>query len=151
MAKKNLKSLIASINQNVQSAEAAEASPLPAPPTREPAPKAKAAPTRPPKLQEPPPAHVETTAPAEPPALAPADSPKRKGRQAKPTSFWLFEADRTRLNELGMILYSQGIAPNNTLLLRAALKLAPTDYRLADAVRELLAQDGRAKGNKAKE
>jgi hypothetical protein len=148
MAKKNLKSLIASINQNVQSAEA---SPLPAPPTRAPAPTTKAAPTRPPKLQEPPPIHVETTAPAEPPAPAPAESPKRTGRQAKPTSFWLFESDRTRLNELGMILYSQGIAPNNTLILRAALKLAPTDYRLADMVRDLVQQDGRSRASRAKE
>jgi hypothetical protein len=50
-----------------------------------------------------------------------------------------------------MILYSQGIAPNNTLILRAALKLAPTDYRLADMVRDLVQQDGRSRASRAKE
>jgi len=150
MAKKNLKSLIAKINQNVQAAELPEPEPK-APDTApaQPAPKQQAVAPTPTKAPP-----VPAAQPVEDSELSEASAeptPKRSNRTTKPTSFWLYDSDRARLTELGMLLYAQGIAPNNALLFRAALKLAPTDYRLVDTVRELMAQDGRVKANKAKE
>jgi hypothetical protein len=42
-----------------------------------------------------------------------------------------------------MLLYQQGIKPSDNLILRAALRLMPTDHRLVEKVHELLEKDGR--------
>ena len=62
------------------------------------------------------------------------------GKQA---AFWLDDEDRALFHECSMLLYSQGIKPSHNLILRAALRLVPSDHRLTEKVKELLAQDGR--------
>jgi hypothetical protein len=62
------------------------------------------------------------------------------GRQA---AFWLDDEDRKIFREAGMILYHQEIKPSDNLILRAAIRLMPTDHRLVEQVRLLLERDGR--------
>ena len=62
------------------------------------------------------------------------------GRQA---AFWLDDEDRKIFREAGMILYHQEIKPSDNLILRAAIRLMPTDHRLVEQVRSLLERDGR--------
>ena len=62
------------------------------------------------------------------------------GRQA---AFWLDDEDQKIFREVGMSLYAQGIKPSDNLILRAALRLMPTDYRLVEQVRSLLERNGR--------
>jgi hypothetical protein len=62
------------------------------------------------------------------------------GRQA---AFWLDDEDRKIFREVGMLLYHQEIKPSDNLILRAAIRLIPTDHRLVEQVRLLLERDGR--------
>lgn len=62
------------------------------------------------------------------------------GRQA---AFWLDDEDRKIFREVGMLLYQQEIKPSDNLILRAAIRLMPTDHRLVEQVRLLLERDGR--------
>jgi hypothetical protein len=62
------------------------------------------------------------------------------GRQA---AFWLDDEDRKIFREVGMLLYQQEIKPSDNLILRAAIRLMPTDHRLVEQVRLLAERDGR--------
>ena len=78
-------------------------------------------------------------------------SSSRKGRTTKPRSvnsgrpaaFWVGDGDREIFHELGMLLYTQGIKPSDSLILRAAIRLMPRDHRFIEEVRTLQALDGR--------
>jgi hypothetical protein len=61
----------------------------------------------------------------------------------KPGAFWLDDSDRRIFHELGMLLYSQGIRPSDSLILRAAIRLMPRDHRFIEQIRKLQSQDGR--------
>ena len=81
----------------------------------------------------------KTSKPARKPAQ-PTPAGTSSGRQA---AFWLDDEDRGIFREVGMLLYQQGIKPSDNLILRAALRLMPTDHRLIEKVHELLERDGR--------
>jgi len=72
--------------------------------------------------------------------VAPAAAGSSSGRQA---AFWLDDEDRAIFREVGMNLYSQGIKPSDSLILRAAIRLMPRDHRFIEEVRALQTQDGR--------
>ena len=62
------------------------------------------------------------------------------GKQA---AFWLNDEDRAIFNELVILLRSQGVKASENLVLRAALRMVPKDYRLVEKIRELMQNDGR--------
>ena len=72
--------------------------------------------------------------------VANATAGTSSGRQA---AFWLDDEDRKIFREVGMLLYQQEIKPSDNLILRAAIRLMPTDHRLVEQVRLLLERDGR--------
>jgi hypothetical protein len=93
---------------------------------------------------------------SEPPVEKPAKPkageavPRKKARSIAPSTssgkqaaFWLDDEDRGIFREVGMLLYQQGIKPSDNLILRAAIRLMPTDHRLVEKVHELLERDGR--------
>lgn len=61
----------------------------------------------------------------------------------KPAAFWVDDSDRQIFHELGMLLYTQGIKPSDSLILRAAIRLMPKDHRFIEQIRALQTQDGR--------
>lgn len=83
------------------------------------------------------------------PSLVPKPETKPEPVAEKPkgsatSAFWLQEEDRAMFREANMLLLGAGIRPNDSLILRALLRLAhPFDTRLIEKCRELLEQDGR--------
>jgi predicted nucleic acid-binding protein len=69
-----------------------------------------------------------------------------KTRRGKAVQFWLHDEDRKLIRELAAYLSTQGLRPTDSLIVRAALRLAPADARLLEAFREALSQDGRYRG-----
>lgn len=130
----------------------------------------KAAPATP--VAPPPEAHPETTppepaSPAEPPVSATASQPsvpapdpkarprtpanaekppqKKARRVGKPVQFWLHEEDRMLVRELAAWLAGQGIRPTDSMVVRAALRMAKTGPGFLEAYRKAALLDGRLK------
>ena len=78
-----------------------------------------------------------------PPVNLPRPSPKASAFTGKQAAFWLNDEDRAIFNELVMLLRSQGVKASENLVLRAALRMVPKDYRLVEKIRELMQSDGR--------
>jgi len=70
-------------------------------------------------------------------------SAKMRSFTGKQAAFWLNDEDRAIFNELVMLLRSQGVKASENLVLRAALRMVPKDYRLVEKIRELMQNDGR--------
>ncbi len=98
---------------------------------------------------------------AEPPRKEPAaaEVPRKAARRAdapaapisrigKPVQFWLHEEDRRLVRELAAWLAGQGIRPTDSLVIRAALRMAKTGGELLDAARQSAQLDGRLKQRK---
>ena len=84
---------------------------------------------------KPTPAAAEQSTPAPP-------TPRRVG---KPVQFWLHEADRTLIRELSAWLAGQGIRPTDSMVVRAALRMARTGPGLLECYRHAASLDGRLK------
>ena len=81
----------------------------------------------------------------EPEPPPPAAAPGRAARSGKPVQFWLHEADRKIIRELAAWLAGQGIRSTDSMVVRAALRMAKTGPGLLTAYREAAALDGRLK------
>jgi hypothetical protein len=139
MPKKDKKAaLLAKISSNVDAASASQNAAEPAPLTpsggEKAAPPASLVASQPMRNQM-------LTAATEP--LSGAESVANTAPNGKAVSFWLDAQDRAILHEFGMLLYSHGIRPTHTLIVRAALRLLPRDHRLVEMIRMLNKQDRR--------
>jgi len=72
--------------------------------------------------------------------------------KTKMTTFLMNDSDRDIFHQLGMLLYTQGITPSNSIIIRAAIRSVPRDHRFIEEVMALQTQDGRKirhrRGNK---
>jgi hypothetical protein len=80
---------------------------------------------------------------AEAPPPAASVTPVKSSRAGKPVQFWLHEEDRKRIRELAAWLAGQGIRPTDSMVVRAALRLAKTGPELLAAYQQAAALDGR--------
>jgi hypothetical protein len=77
---------------------------------------------------------------ATPPATA---TPAAGRRIGKPVQFWLHEEDRKLVRELAAWLAGQGIRPSDSMVVRAALRIAKTGPAFLAAYQEAALLDGR--------
>jgi len=82
---------------------------------------------------------------SEPPPPAAAAPAKTAARSGKPVQFWLHEADRQIIRELAAWLAGQGIRSTDSMVVRAALRMAKTGPALLNAYKDAAALDGRLK------
>jgi hypothetical protein len=78
---------------------------------------------------------------------APAVEPVKAvaGRIGKPVQFWLHEEDRKLIRELSAWLAGQGIRPSDSMVVRAALRMANPGAAWLDCYRSAALLDGRLK------
>jgi hypothetical protein len=76
--------------------------------------------------------------------IAPAEK-KLKSRKGKPVQFWMHDDDRKLVRELSAWLAGQGLRTTDSLVVRAALRLAKTGGGLIEAYWEAAKLDGRLK------
>ena len=74
--------------------------------------------------------------------------PVSRSRVGKPVQFWLHDEDRQLVRELAAWLAGQGIRPTDSMVIRAALRMAKTGGELLDAARQAAQLDGRLKQHK---
>jgi hypothetical protein len=67
------------------------------------------------------------------------------GRKGKQTQFWLHDVDRKLIRELSAWLAGQGLRPTDSMIIRAALRMAKTGGGLIEAYWEAAKVDGRLK------
>jgi hypothetical protein len=67
-------------------------------------------------------------------------APRRVG---KPVQFWMHEEDRRLIRELAAWLAGQGVRPTDSMVVRAALRMAKTNAAFLDAYRDAAQLDGR--------
>lgn len=96
------------------------------------------------------PAIVPTVAPetAEPmkPSRKPAVAKKSgESKRGKPAQFWMHDVDRKLLRELAAWLAGQGVRTTDSLVIRAALRLAKPGSALLEAYWQSAKFDGRIK------
>jgi hypothetical protein len=70
---------------------------------------------------------------------------KPKGRGGRPIQFWFHDDDRRLIRELAAWLAGQGLRPTDSLVVRAALRMAKTGGALLEAYHEEARLDGRLK------
>ena len=70
---------------------------------------------------------------------------KAKSRIGKPVQFWMHDEDRKLVRELSAWLAGQGLRPNDSMVIRAVLRLAKTGSGLIEAYWEAAKLDGRLK------
>ena len=70
---------------------------------------------------------------------------KPKGRIGKPVQFWMHDEDRKLIRELSAWLAGQGTRPSDSMVIRAALRLAKTGDGLLEAYWQAAKLDGRLK------
>lgn len=76
--------------------------------------------------------------------MAKESSATNPGRRAgKPVQFWLHERDSKTVRHLAAWVASQGFRPSDSMIVRAALRIAKTDANLLAACREEALLDGR--------
>jgi hypothetical protein len=71
-----------------------------------------------------------------------------RSRVGKPVQFWLHDEDRRLVRELAAWLAGQGERPTDSMVIRAALRMAKTDPDLLKAYRQASQLDGRLKQHK---
>jgi hypothetical protein len=70
---------------------------------------------------------------------------KPKSQIGKPVQFWMHDEDRKLVRELSAWLAGQGIRPSDSMVIRAALRLAKTGSGLLEAYWQAAKLDGRIK------
>jgi hypothetical protein len=75
----------------------------------------------------------------------------QKTRIGKAITFWFHDEDRRLIRELSAWLAGQGLRPTDSMVVRAALRMAKTGSALVDAYRQEAELDGRIKRNKPTE
>jgi hypothetical protein len=75
---------------------------------------------------------------------------KPKARKGKQVQFWFHEEDGKLVRELSAWLAGQGVRPTDSLVIRAALRTAPTGTGFLQAYRKAAELDGRLKKHKVK-
>ena len=118
---------------------------VPAETTVQTAPPPETAPQQPAPIPVAPPAPVAAAPqplqmPVMPKLTKPSQAAAFTGKQA---AFWINDDDRAIFNELVMLLRSQGVKASDNLVMRAALRMVPKDYRLVEKIQELMKNDGR--------
>jgi hypothetical protein len=93
---------------------------------------------------------VEATETAEPmkrhSSKKPATAKKSaEGKRGKPVQFWMHDDDRKLVRELSAWLAGQGVRPSDSMVIRAALRLAKTGSGLLEAYWQAAKLDGRIK------
>ena len=68
-------------------------------------------------------------------------------KRGKPVQFWMHDEDRKLVRELSAWLAGQGVRPSDSMVIRAALRLARTGSGLLDAYWQAAKLDGRIKRN----
>jgi hypothetical protein len=96
------------------------------------------------KTSVPSPEPLLTTGNGSAPASEPA-APVKAGRIGKPVQFWLHEEDRKLIRELSAWLAGQGIRPSDSMVVRAALRMASPGAAWLDCYRSAALLDGRLK------
>jgi hypothetical protein len=81
------------------------------------------------------------------PTVEPALTPASRSRQGKAVQFWLHDEDRKIVRELSAWLAGQGIRPSDSMVIRAALRLAQPGGALMGAYRQAAQLDGRLRRN----
>ena len=76
------------------------------------------------------------------PSKQPKTAPTKAKRGAA-VQFWLRDEDRQTIRELAAYLATQGHRPTDSLIVRAALRLARADASLISAFQQAQALDGR--------
>ncbi len=92
----------------------------------------------------------EESAPAKPSAISDphsktASGKKSKSKVGKPVQFWMHDEDRKLVRELSAWLAGQGIRPSDSMVIRAALRMAKVGSPLVEAYWEAAKLDGRIK------
>jgi hypothetical protein len=80
-----------------------------------------------------------------PPAEKAATAASASRKVGKPVQFWLHEGDRKIIRELAAWLAGQGIRPTDSMVVRAALRMAKTGPGLLECYRDAALLDGRLK------
>ena len=78
------------------------------------------------------------------------DAAAPKSRVGKPAQFWLHDEDRRLLRELAAWLAGQGLRPTDSMVVRAALRMAKTGGDLLEAYWQASQLDGRLKHSKSR-
>jgi hypothetical protein len=68
-------------------------------------------------------------------------------KRGKPVQFWMHDEDRKLVRELSAWLAGQGVRPSDSMVIRAALRLAKTGSGLLEAYWQAAKLDGRIKRN----
>ena len=68
-----------------------------------------------------------------------------EGKRGKPVQFWMHDDDRKLVRELSAWLAGQGVRPSDSMVIRAALRLAKTGSGLLEAYWQAAKLDGRIK------
>jgi hypothetical protein len=89
-----------------------------------------------------------TPAPAAALAKAPVSPPKPARRIGKPVQFWMHEEDRKIVRELAAWLAGQGIRPTDSMVVRAALRMAKPGGSFLDTYRQSALLDGRLRASR---
>jgi hypothetical protein len=76
---------------------------------------------------------------------------KPKARVGSAITFWFHDEDRRLIRELAAWLAGQGLRPTDSMVVRAALRMAKTGGALVEAYRQEAELDGRIKRNKTSE
>lgn len=72
---------------------------------------------------------------------------KPKARVGRAITFWFHDEDRLLIRELAAWLAGQGMRPTDSMVVRAALRMAKTGGALIEAYKEEAKLDGRMKRN----
>ena len=105
------------------------------------------------------PSSAASASPEPLPVAAAPDVPRKAARRSvpppatisrvgKPVQFWLHDEDRKLVRELAAWLAGQGIRPTDSMVIRAALRMAKTGGELLEAARQSAQLDGRLKQRK---
>jgi hypothetical protein len=92
-------------------------------------------------------ASMETAGPTtrHPPKKEAAVKKGEEGKRGKPVQFWMHDEDRKLVRELSAWLAGQGVRPSDSMVIRAALRLAKTGSGLLEAYWQAAKLDGRIK------
>ena len=74
----------------------------------------------------------------------------KKARIGSPVQFWFHDEDRRIVRELAAWLAGQGHRPTDSMVIRAALRIAKTDGDLLKAYRQASELDGRLRQHRLK-
>ena len=95
------------------------------------------------------PAVAKPTSVRKPAAKPEAVNSKAKRRIGKPSQFWFHDEHRRMIRELAAWLAGQGMRPTDSMVVRAALRMAKPGGPLLEAYRAETKLDGRIKPGKS--